>query len=145
MGSLFRPKEAIKKLTPTELLQQLYYNPSTGFQGMEKLFYKAKQQNNSITRGMVQSFLDNQPSYQLTIQVKHIDYSTIKSPSVRNNFQIDIMYLPDTSTTNGFKYLLTCMDVYSRYVFVQLLKTKTGEEVFETQIHFATKWDSKKH
>ena len=44
---------------------------------------------------------------------------------------MDIMYLPDPTTTNGFKYLLTAIDVYSRYVFVQLLKTKTGQEVFD--------------
>ena len=41
------------------------------------------------------------------------------------------MYLPDPSTTGGYKYLLTCMDVYSRYVFIQALRTKTGEEVFD--------------
>jgi transposase InsO family protein len=41
------------------------------------------------------------------------------------------MYLPDPSTTGGSKYLLTCIDVYSRYVFIQALRTKTGEEVFD--------------
>ena len=134
MGSLYRPiGTQLKKMSTTELLEKLYYDPNTGFQGMEKLFYKAKQHNNSITRNMVQSFLDNQSSYQLTREIRksHIDYSTIKSTGIRNNFQIDIMYLPDTTTTNGFKYLLTCMDIYSRYVFVQLLKTKSGEEVFD--------------
>ncbi len=129
MGSMYRPP---KKMTVNELLENLYYDAMTGYQGMEKLFYKAKQYNNSITRNMVQSFLDTQPSYQLTKQItKKHKYSTIKSNGVRNNFQIDIMYLPDPSTTGGYKYLLTCMDVYSRYVFVQALRTKTGEEVFD--------------
>ena len=59
---------------------------------------------------MVQSYLDNQPSYKLTKQItKNKDYSTIKSNGVRNNFQIDIMYLPDPSTTGGYKYCKTCL------------------------------------
>jgi transposase InsO family protein len=130
MGSTYQPN--FKKMSVNELLESLYFNASTGYQGMEKLFHKAKRYNNSVTRNMVQSFLDTQPSYQLTRQItKNKDYSTIKSNGVRNNFQMDIMYLPDTSTTDGYKYLLTCMDVFSRYVFIQALKTKTGEEVYD--------------
>lgn len=126
------PKDTFKKMSVNELLENIYYNASTGFQGIDKLFHKAKQYNNSITRNMVQSFMDNQPSYQLTKQItRNKEFSTIKSNGVRNNFQIDIMYLPDPSTTGGYKYLLTCMDVYSRFVFVQALRTKTGQEVFD--------------
>jgi hypothetical protein len=133
MGSMYRPpQDKFKKMNVDELLESLYYDATTGYQGMEKLFHKAKQYNNSITRNMVQSFLDNQSSYQLTKQItRNKEYSTIKSNGVRNNFQIDIMYLPDPSTTGGSKYLLTCIDVYSRYVFIQALRTKTGEEVFD--------------
>jgi transposase InsO family protein len=133
MGSMYRPpQDKFKKMNVDELLDSLYYDATTGYQGMEKLFHKAKQYNNSITRSMVQSFLNNQPSYQLTKQItKNKEYSTIKSNGIRNNFQIDIMYLPDPSTTGGYKYLLTCMDVYSSYVFIQALRTKTGEEVFD--------------
>ena len=85
----------LKKMTTTELLDKLYYDPNTGFQSMEKLFFKAKQYNNSITRVMVQNFLNNQPSYQLTKPIKHIKYSTIVSKGVRNNFQM-ILYIYQT-------------------------------------------------
>lgn len=133
MGSLYRPqKDAFKKMSVDELLDSLYYDATTGYQGVEKLLYKARQYNKSVSRDDVQSFLNNQPSYQLTKQItRNKEYSSIKSKGVRNNFQIDIMYLPDPSTTGGYKYLLTCMDVYSRFVFVQALRTKTGEEVFD--------------
>ena len=70
MGSMYRPpQDKFKKMNVDELLDSLYYDATTGYQGMEKLFHKAKQYNNSITRNMVQSFLDNQPSYQLTKQI----------------------------------------------------------------------------
>ena len=66
----------------------------------------------------VSNFLYSQPSYQWTkpINSNKIKYSTIVSPTIRNNFQMDIMYLLDTTTTLGYKYLLTCIDVYSRSI-----------------------------
>ena len=79
------PQDKFKKMSVDELLDSLYYDATTGYQGMEKLFHKAKQYNNSITRNMVQSYLDGQPSYQLTKQItRTYDYSTIKSNGVRN-------------------------------------------------------------
>ena len=121
----------LKKNSIDDLLEKLYYNEYTGFQGIDKLYRKAKILNPSIRKTDVKEFLERQSDYQLTKPIKKPKYSTIVSPSVRNNFQMDIMYLPDPSTTDGYKYLLTCIDVYSRYVFVQLLKTKTGQEVFD--------------
>jgi transposase InsO family protein len=116
-----------------ELLHTLYYNEITGYQGIEKLYKKAHLLDKNIKLKHVSEFLQSQPSYQLTKPIKKtkIKYSSIISPGVRNNYQMDIMYLPDTTSTMGFKYLLTCMDVYSRYAFVQLLKTKTGQEVYD--------------
>jgi hypothetical protein len=72
---------------------------------------------------MVQSFLDSQSSYQLTKQItRNKEYSTIKSNGVRNNFQIDIMYLPDPSTTGIYKYLLTVVILNTYLLKMALLK-----------------------
>lgn len=115
-----------------ELLQKLYTDPLTGFQSKEKLYKKAKAINNKITLQQVKEFLDNQATAQITKQVKRNKiYETIISPSVRNNYQMDIMYLPHPTLNKNFKYLLTCIDVYSRYAFAYLLKNKTGEAVFD--------------
>ena len=43
---------------------------------------------------------------------------------------MDIMYLPNPTLNKNYKYLLTCIDVKSRYAFGKPLKNKTGEEVF---------------
>ena len=40
------------------------------------------------------------------------------------------MYLPNSTLNGNFKYILTCIDVYSRFVFVKPLKSKTGDDVF---------------
>lgn len=123
----------VEEIDTNELLHKLHNDARTGFQGINKLYKKAHLINENITLKDVSDFVKNQPSYQLTKPIKKSDikYSTIVSPNIRNNFQMDIMYLPDTTTTEGYKYLLTCIDVYSRMAFVQLLKTKTGQEVFD--------------
>jgi transposase InsO family protein len=44
---------------------------------------------------------------------------------------MDLFFLPNSTLNKNFKYLLTCIDVYSRYVFVEKLKNKLGETVLE--------------
>jgi hypothetical protein len=114
-----------------ELLHKLYYDAETGFQSKDKLYKKAKEIDRKITLDSVKKFLDEQATSQVTKQVvKNKIYETIVSPSVRNNYQMDIMYLPNPTLNKNYKYLLTCIDVYSRYAFVKPLKNKTGDEIF---------------
>ena len=115
-----------------DLLKKLYYDPETGLQSKDKLYRKAKAIDKSITLKIVKEFLDNQPTAQITKQhtIKAKDYDTITSPAVQNNYQMDLMYLPDPSSNKNAKYLLTCVDVFSRFAFVRVLKDKTGKTVF---------------
>jgi hypothetical protein len=115
-----------------QLLKELYYNPLTGMQSADKLYKKAKSINNNITLKLVNNFLKGEASAQITKEVKrNKNFNTIISPSLRNNYQMDIMYLPNPSLNKNYKYLLTCIDVYSRYIFVEPLKLKSGEVIFE--------------
>ena len=111
-----------------ELLSKLYYNPLTGYQGLDKLYQKAKLVDKKITKKIVKEWLQAQETDQITKQEKKTKriFNTIVSPSPRNNFQVDIMYLPNP-TKNKFKYLLTCIDVFSRKVFVEPMNAKTAQ------------------
>ena len=114
-----------------ELLKKLYYDPAIGLSSKDKFFRKAKEIDKSITMKQVKEFLENEATAQITKQVKrNKEYDTIISPAVRNNFQMDIMYLPHPTLNENYKYLLTCIDVYSRYAFVVPMKTKGGDETF---------------
>jgi hypothetical protein len=114
-----------------DLLQKLYYDPKTGYTSKEKLYRKAKDIDNNITLKIVKEFLETQPTYQITKQIKKPKlYDTIISPAVKNNYQLDIMYLPNSKQNKNFKYLLTCIDVHSRYSIIKKLKNKDGESVF---------------
>ena len=115
-----------------ELLQKIYYDPEHGFVSGAKLYKKAKEIDNNVTMKLVKEFLENQATHQITQQVKkNKEYSTIISPSIRNNYQMDICYLPHPKQNKNFKYLLTCIDVYSRYAFVKPMKSKSGEETLQ--------------
>ena len=115
-----------------DLLSEIYNDPETGLQGSTSLYRKAKERNKNITLKDVKEFLDNQATAQITRKViKNKEFNTIISPSVKNNFQIDLMDLPNPTSNKNYKYLLTCIDVYSRYVFVRPIKNKTGAVVLK--------------
>jgi len=115
-----------------ELLNELYYNESTGFQSADKLYRKAKKIDSSITLKQVKDFLAQQSTAQITKEVKrNKNFNSIISPSVRNNYQCDLMNLPNPALNGGYKYLFSIIDVYSRYVFSTPIKTKSGDVVFE--------------
>jgi len=45
---------------------------------------------------------------------------------------MDLMeMIPYSSVNKGYKYILTCIDVFSRFVRALPLKTKNGKDVFE--------------
>ena len=116
-----------------ELLKKLYYNPTYGFSSGEKLYKKAHDIDEEITHKEVDDFLESQPTDQITKQTKHNKvYDSIVSSKPTDNYQMDIMYLPNPSLNKNFKYLLVVIDVYSRYLMASPMKTKTGSEVFET-------------
>jgi putative transposase len=98
----------------------------------EKLYKKVKQSIKTITLKQVKDFLNEKAETQITKKpLKVKEYDTIVSRGLRNNYQMDIMYLPNSRSNKNYKYLLTCIDVYSRYVFVKKLKNKDGNNVFE--------------
>ena len=128
-------KKEIKPLKQEEIdeLNKVYFNADSGFNSIDKLYRKIKdeKENIKITKAQVKQYLENQLVYQITKPVKSNKvFDTIVSPSLRNNYQMDIMYLPNSKSNKGYKYLLTCIDVYSRYVFCLPVKKKEGSVVF---------------
>jgi hypothetical protein len=114
-------------------LKELYENPEIGLSSKVKFYKKAKEILPTLTLKQVDEFLKKQVVNQLTqpINKKDRQFNTIVSFGVRNNYQIDLFILPHPQQNKGFKYLLTCIDVYSRFVDIEALKTKTGDVVLK--------------
>jgi transposase InsO family protein len=87
----------------------------------------------------VKQFLSSQPAYTMhrPIRRKFVRRKTI-SKGINDLFQLDIADMSNVSRDNdGYRYLLTCIDVLSKYGFVVPLKTKGAKEVtdaFENKI-----------
>ena len=114
------------------LIKQLYFNPKFGYESEDKLYKKAHDEDKQITHEDVDEFLGEQTAPQITKPLnREQEFDTVESPSVKNNYQMDIMYLPSPTFNNSYKYLLTCIDVYSRYVFVKALHSREGDTVFK--------------
>ena len=95
-----------------EQLANLYYNPKSGYQSASKI----KSKLSHISSIDINKFLQQQKTFQLNKEVKKPSrYNTINASFPAQNFQIDIM-IYDRFETNHYKYILVCIDVYSRYL-----------------------------
>lgn len=113
-----------------EELTSVYYNPSNA-----NSFSSARALHNATNRKYnikdVQNWLSSQFTYSLhrPRRVKWKRNKTIVG-HVDQQFQCDLMDMQVFASQNsGYRYILTCIDVMSRYAFAVPTKTKTGRDV----------------
>jgi len=82
-------------------------------------------------KSSVQSFLSSQDAYTLHRPTRiHFERRRTYSKGINDLFQADLADLSNISKHNdGFRYILTCIDVFSKYAWCIPLKTKGGKEV----------------
>ena len=111
------------------ILRNIYYDPSTGFQSKKKLYEVAKEKG--ITKQQVDYFLNSQEVYQLHKKPevpKH--YIPIIAKYPNEILQIDLLDISNLSSSNsGIHYILLAIDIFTRKVYVQPIKTKSAETV----------------
>ena len=68
--------------------------------------------------------------YSSQTRAKTLQRSRVIFPGIDAQFQADLVDLQNLSRYNkGYKYLLTCIDIFSKYAWVLPLKTKQGQEL----------------
>lgn len=79
----------------------------------------------------VDQWLSSQLAYSLHKPVrKKFLTRTYKTSGINDLWQMDLMeMIPYSRVNKGYKYILTCIDVFSRFARVQPLKSKRGDEV----------------
>lgn len=111
-------------------LKEIYYNPKhpAGFSSVAKL---AKASGYSKVK--VKTWLKAQPSYTLHRQARK-RYPTRKYivHDIDEQWQADLADVAlIAKENNGYRFLLTVIDIFSRFAWVRPLKTKSGEHVAE--------------
>jgi len=115
-----------------KLLKKIYYDDKYLF-GRDKLykFIQANHQDSKISRRQVLDWLKQQEIYQLNLRMiepKSIKTTVSKAP--HQSLGIDLIDMQNYER-NGYKYILNCIDLFSRMVYAIALKDKTDKSVLD--------------
>lgn len=119
-------------MSEIQKLNKLYYNPKTGFVAKKKLITKAHEAGIDLTDEQISEWYDSQEINQLWKEGPKKPKSTYLSITAPNIgfIQADLIDMHRYSRKNsGYKWILTLIDVYSRYAWAFPLKTKTPDQV----------------
>ena len=115
-------------------LASIYLDPGhpASFGGLDTVYRAVKEKGkNKISRKQVQDWLSQQDVYTLHKPARrHYKRSRVIVIGIDEQFQADLADVQNLSRYNkGYKYLLTCIDIFSKYAWVVPLKTKQGQEL----------------
>lgn len=118
-----------------EVLKRLYTNPKnpSSYSSVQKLFNAARKELPLLTIEQVQEFLKTQPTYTLfkSVRRKFKRLRTIPS-GLNTDWQADLMHFQSISRKNsGMKYLLVCVEVLSRFLYVEPVRSKKSSDMIE--------------
>ena len=103
------------------------------FSSPETLYRRAKQLDKTFTGTLadVRQFLESEDPYTLHRKVnKRFQRRKTISNAIDHQWQTDLIVLPSLAKENkNFRYILTCIDVLSRFAFAVPVKTKSGTDV----------------
>ena len=126
------PRQPVE-LNTWKLLDCIYTdvkNPAS-FSSPWKLYKATKKEDSSITLTQVEHFLESQKSYTLH---RHLNLrfrqQKVLAHGVCYQFQADLInYAPLKRENGGMTFLLSTIDVFSRYAMLVPIKNKQGDTV----------------
>jgi transposase InsO family protein len=105
-------------------LTKTYYNPRTGYVGVNDLVRKT-----GLPSSTVQKWLESQDTYTLHKPIKHrFPTRRVLVNGIDDQWQADLVDMQGYKDL-GYRYILTVIDVFSKYAWAIPIKRKTGEEV----------------
>ena len=125
-------------------LQNIYFDPKhpAGFSSASKLFRFVKEKYTNVTLRDVKIWLAGQDAYTLHKPLRHrFKRRKTLSKGIDYQWQADLAFLINLKRYNkGYQYLLTVIDVFSRFAFALPLKSKTRNEIINAfQLLFKTR------
>jgi IS30 family transposase len=110
-------KEVEQKVDVKKELNKIFYDQGN-FVSRDKLYEMVKREDLPITRKEVEVFLNDQTLHQLTKRVpKSVGLKGIQSNGSFNIMEMDLIEY-------NKKFIITCIDVFSRTAFARMLKNK---------------------
>src|SRR5271157_2566493 len=118
-------------------LRKLYYDVDSpiAYTSESNLWRQIKldKKQNDITRDLLKNWLNEQYTYTLhKAYRKPTTYRKTMVKTINNQWQADLVEMREFSKSNNdYNYMLTVIDCFTRYAWVEPLKTKTGLETAE--------------
>ena len=115
------------------ILHDLYYNvnSSSAFTGKNAFFKEAKKQIPSLTRKYVDNWLQKQLTYTLHKPVRY-NFKRVRTyvKGIDVQWQADLCDMSNIKKENDNNtFLLTCIDCFSKFAWVEVLINKSGIEI----------------
>ena len=112
-----------------KVLRRIYYDPShpAAYSSVNALYKSSKEYG--IKRKEIESWLKKQDVYTLHKPARRkFKRNKVVVFGINSQWQADLVDLASLQKWNKkFKYLLTCIDVFSKYAYVVPIKSKSGE------------------
>jgi len=130
-----------------KFLEKIYYDPKDpgSYGGIEKLYRRARQllpslpksntslkrPSSTISKSLIKRFLQSQPSYTLHRPARrNFTRNRTRVSGIDEQWQADLADMQALARVNqGYRYLLTCIDVFSKYAWVLPAKSKSGKDM----------------
>lgn len=133
-----KKKKDNENLARDNYLSKVYFDESApgSYTGLQKLWLSVKddpERPRNLTKKTVKEWLQKQEVYQVhSVPKEKYKTEAIIVGQPDEIWDLDILILPDQPGQNGNskkkKYLLGCIDIFTRFVRVRLMKTKTAAE-----------------
>ena len=119
----------ILRVDMDEYLSSVYYDSkrSGGFGGVDRLYNDVKKEGKfDISRAKIKEWLMKQDAYTLHKPIqRHFKRNRVIVGGIDQQWQMDLADMQSMQKFNdGFRYLLVCIDVFSKYAWVVPLKTR---------------------
>mgnify|MGYP000140966385 FL=1 len=118
-------------------LAEIYYDPknSGSFGGINRLLIAAQEAGLKVDQKQVKKFLTKQASYSLHKPArKNFTRNPTIVKGIDDQWQVDLADMQSLSRFNyGYKYILTVIDVFSKFAWAVPVKTKSTNDVFSIQ------------
>lgn len=117
-----------------DYLRQNYYDPSqpSSFSSPKKFHrFIKKQRRHNISLDQIKHWLQGQETYTMNKGViRNFQRARVLVKGIDDQWEADLASLENYQDKNdGYKYLLVVIDVFSRFAWVRILKTKKAEEI----------------
>ena len=116
-----------------DYLKNVYYSPEnpSSYGGLNLLYEDVKKAYPNVKKNRIKEWLEKQYTYTLHRNArKNFIRNRIYVTHIDENWEADICDMQEFSKeNNGYKYILTVIDVLSKYLWAKALKNKSSTEV----------------